>query len=135
MDLLEICGKILLLRFLTRGKAMLFQRFLALLDRAISELFRLQSWGDGFEDRDHRWIHFVDFGPTIGVVGKDGRIHTMMSYWSVRHYYDGQGKLLKRISVRKDLKKGERLATRGEIAAHQRDVRSQFSESRGMINF
>ena len=113
---------------------MLFQRLLALLDKATSEVFRLQSWGDGFEDRDHRWVHFVDVGPTIGIVGQDGKVHTMMGYWSVRHYYDGKGKLLKRIPVRKDLKEGERLATKDEIYTHQRDVRRQFSEGHGIMD-
>lgn len=114
---------------------MLFQRLLALFDKVISKVFRLQSWGDGFEDRDHQWIYFVDFGSIVGIVGQDDEVHTMMGYWSVRHYYDGRGKLLKRIPVRKDLKEGERRATQEEIALHREKVYRRFSRAGEMINF
>ena len=109
---------------------MFFQRVLALYDKAISEIFWLQSWGDGGESDGkgkNRWIYLVDVGhKKIGVVGVDGKIHTTMRYWAARHYYDGK-KLLKRIPVRKDLKEGERLATQEEIAQHQVELRERFA--------
>lgn len=93
---------------------MRLQRLLAALDKKISKLFSLQSFGHGNEKGIHQWIYFMNVGPTIGVVGVDGKLHTVMSYYSVRHYVNGK-KLQKRIPVRKDLKEGERLATREEI--------------------
>jgi len=114
-----------------------FQHILASWDKAISDLFHLQSWRTGNTNSDHQWTYFVDFGPTICIVGTDGKIHTMMSYWSVHHYYD-RNRLLKRISVRKDLKDGERLATPDEIAQYREESRKRFAEDgglHGMINW
>lgn len=104
---------------------MFFQRVLAWFDKIISEVFWLQAWGTGDEKSNHNWIYLVDVGRTIGVVGVDGKIRTMIGYWSVHHYYDGK-KFLKRIPVRKDLKAGERLATRKEIVQHQKELSEQF---------
>lgn len=106
---------------------MYFQRHLASLDKLVSKIFWLQSWGSGDENNENQWIHFVDVGRTIGVVGVDGEIHTLMGYWSVRHYYNGK-KLLKRIPVRRDLKPGERLATSEEILRHQ-TIRRQLDQT------
>ena len=110
---------------------MLFQRILALWDKVISEIFRLQAWGTGDERGENQWTYLVDVGRPIGVVGVDGKVHTLMSYWSVHHYYDGK-KLLKRIPVRKDLRDDERLATPDEISRHQAEVRKQFANSGGL---
>jgi hypothetical protein len=110
---------------------MFFQRILASLDKLLSEIFWLESWGIGDENSKTKWIYFVDIGHTIGVMGTDGKIHTMMGYWSVLHYYDGK-KLLKRIPIRKDLKPGERLATLEEIQSHQAELRKRFSEKSGL---
>lgn len=106
---------------------MYLQRILASLDKLVSEIFWLQSWGTGDENNKNQWIYFVDVGRTIGVVGVDGKIHTLMGYWSVRHYYDGK-KLLNRIPVRKDLKPGERLAIPEEILHHQGETRGQLAK-------
>lgn len=114
---------------------MFFQRIFALFDKIISEIFRLQAWGTGDEKANNRWTYFVDVGQTVGVVGANGKIHTMMGYWSVHHYYDGKS-LLRRIPVRKDLKEGERLATQEEIARHQIELRQKFARtSGGMMNY
>ncbi|TSC61634.1 MAG: hypothetical protein G01um101448_627 [Parcubacteria group bacterium Gr01-1014_48] len=109
---------------------MFLQRILALWDKVISEIFRLSSWGTGNEKSLNQWIYLVDIGHTIGVVAATNKIHTIMSYWSVRHYYDGK-KLLKRIPVRKDLKEGERLATAKEIVQYQKGFEEQSSRSSG----
>lgn len=103
----------------------LFQLMFALIDKMVSEMFALQSWGTGNEAGENRWTYFVDFGRLIGIVGTDGKIHTLMSYWSVHHYYDGK-KLLRRILVRRDLKQGERLATPEEVRHHQDELRERY---------
>ena len=102
---------------------MFLQHILAWIDRAISEVFSLEAWGTGDEEGKHQWTYFISVGRTIGVMGVDGEIRTIMGSRSVHHYYDGK-KLLRRIPVRRDLKEGERLATREEIAQH----RAEFSE-------
>ena len=113
---------------------MLLQRLLALnfsawFDRAVSEMFQLESWGDGHEDQPHTWIYFATIGSRIGIVGVDGRMHTIMGYFAVRHHYDGQGNLLQRVPVRKDLKQGERLVTEEtEIVRHQQREADECSK-------
>jgi hypothetical protein len=97
---------------------MRLQRMLAQLDEAICSRLDLESWGDGDMLGKHCHVYFVGVGPSIGIMGIDGRIHTVMGYFSVRHYYDGS-ELLRRIPVRKDLKIGERLVTEEEILQHQ----------------
>ena len=109
---------------------MLFQKIFALWDKVISEIFWLQAWGTGDEHGENRWTYLIDVGHPIGVVGANGKIHTLMSYWSVHHYYDRK-KLLKRIPVRKNLLDGERLATPEEISRHQAEIRQQFANSGG----
>ena len=109
---------------------MFFQRVLALWDKAISKVFYFGAWGTGDQNGKHRWTYLIDVGHSIGVVGVDGKIHTIMSYWSVRHYYDRK-KLLKRVPVRKDLKDGERLATPEEIAQHRVELSEQIARSSG----
>lgn len=111
---------------------MLIQRLLAWVDEIISEVFWLQSWGDGDESWNNRWTYFVDLGPRIGIVGTNGIIHTIMGKWSVHHHYCG-GTLLKRIPVRKDLKEGERLATKEEITQHLEDARRNSILYGGMV--
>lgn len=113
---------------------MFFQRIFARVDRILSSLFWLEAWGHGDKNREYRWEYFIDIGKTIGVVGLDGKIHTMMGYWSVRHYYEN-GKLVKRIPVRKDLGGGERLATNEEIALHQAELRRQHAQRHGVNCF
>ena len=110
----------------------IIQFVLACSDKIFSKLFRLQAWGTGDDLHRHEWIHFVDVGPTIGIAGADGKIRTMMGYWSVRHYYDG-AKLLKRIPVRKDLKEGERRATAEEVRLYQAQVMQELSSRPGMM--
>lgn len=97
---------------------MYIQRVLARVDKGISAFFGLQEWAHCNTNGDHRWTYFVDIGKAIGIVGADGNVHTVASYWSVRHYNE-DGKLVRRIPVRKDLKEGERLATGKEIAQHR----------------
>jgi len=109
---------------------MLFQRILALWDKAISGLFGLQEIGTGDQKGRNRWIYLIDIGHTIGVVGVDGSIRIMSSYWSVNHHRDGK-KLLQRIPVRKDLKDGERLATEEELATYQIELRKEFARNSG----
>lgn len=100
---------------------MILQKFLAFLDRFISELFQIQSSGTIFEEERSKWEYFFDFGPRIGIVGTDEKIHTVTGYWAIRHYYDGS-RLLKRASTRKDLKDGERLATPDELLCWAKQI-------------
>lgn len=92
----------------------MFLQILTFLDRTISELFRLQSSGTILEEGKSVWEYFFDFGPRIGIVGIDGKIHTVTGRWAIQHYYEGN-KLLKRVSALRDLKDGERLATFNEL--------------------
>lgn len=99
----------------------MFQRFLAFLEKTISKALSLQSSRTINEEKNES-IHeyFFDFGSRIGIVGTNGKIHTVTGYWSIRHYYyydnkDGEILLLQRVPIRKDLKEGERLATRKEL--------------------
>ncbi len=110
-----------------------FRSLLGKMDEAISDALRLSSWGDTADPQHERWIFYVDRGRTIGIVGTDGRIHTLMGYHSVRHYYEGD-RLVRRIPVRKDLKPGERLATWPELIRHQRELREQFANASGIMS-
>ncbi|HBX58294.1 MAG TPA: hypothetical protein DEG18_01640 [Candidatus Yanofskybacteria bacterium] len=65
--------------------------------------------GAGDIDDAYQWTYFVTIGPVIKIVNMRGEVVEATGYWSVRHYYDEQGKLLKRIPVRKDLGCGKRL--------------------------
>ena len=93
---------------------MVIQKFLSLCDRVISSAFSLEVWGTGDEKGTYRWTHFGKFGRSVGVVGTDGEIRTLMGFWAVSHHLE-KGKLTKRVFVRKDLREGERLATEEEI--------------------
>ncbi len=50
----------------------------------------------------------------MGIIGKDGNIHTVTDAEAVKHFYK-DGKPIKRVLARKDLRAGERLATEEEI--------------------
>ena len=89
---------------------MRLQNILAWFDRVVSSIFRLQAWGQGDIDGAYQWTYFVAVGPVIKIVDVNGEVLEATGYWSVRHYYDEQGRLMKRIPVRKDLGCRKRLA-------------------------
>ena len=107
---------------------MFIQRILALFDKVISTVFGFTEVGTGDQKGDNVWTYFFDFGRLISIVGVDGKIHTTSTYSAVRHYRKGK-KLLKRIPVRKDLKKGERLATQQETHERQLKLREELSRA------
>jgi hypothetical protein len=109
-----------------------FRTLLGKLDVAVSEFFWLQSWGDTSNPERERWTFYVDRGHTIGIVGTDGKVHTMVGYHAVNHYYEG-GRLARRVPVRRDLKPGERRATAQEIDDHRRELSEHFSHAHGFI--
>ena len=88
---------------------MRLQNVLAWFDRVISSAFRLEAWGQGNDDGPRQWTYFVTSRPVIKIVNMRGEVLEATGYWSVRHYYDEKGRLLKRIPVRKDLGCGKRL--------------------------
>lgn len=112
---------------------MRWQRFLGWLDVRISSLFKMTSSGTG-PDGNERWTYFPDYGKRIGIVGVDGRIHTMMGYWAIHHYYENN-KLARRVAVRNDLQEGERLATQEEIDCHTAQLIAKFSRPAGIIDY
>jgi hypothetical protein len=113
---------------------MFFQRIRAWIDVMVTDLFGLSSMGTGNPNKENLWTYFADWGPTIGIVGANGRVHTLVGYWAVHHYHAGHT-LTKRIPVRNDLKRGERLATRKEIEQRRKEITKGFRESVGGIGF
>ena len=116
---------------------MFLQRLLARWDKFISNLLRL-SWDttSGGEGTSSISSFYSLLGSRMAIIDTNGEIRILTGLYTVHHYYDGQGKLLKRVSVRKDLKKEERLATQEEIGLYREKLRKQFSENfSGMMNF
>jgi len=109
---------------------MRLQKIIAWFDGLVSDIFGF-SWSrmGNFESLSDAY-YFSGFGPRLGIVGADGKIHTIMGYWTVKHSYDGE-KLLKRILLRKSLQKGERFATQIEIQSHFEERRRQWNEGGG----
>ena len=110
---------------------MQWQSILAELDLWISAWFGLERWTLGDTSGMHSRLFYLRGKKMIGIVGVDGRIHTVMSYRTVMHEYDGS-RLLRRVLVRKSLKKGERLATEAEIQAHRERSRMEMNNSVGL---
>ena len=113
---------------------MLQTRIFAWIDRFLTNTFRLGGTlglgTSGSEITQRIYYIGIGRGPTIGIVGVDGQIHTLIGYWSVRHYLE-EGRVVRRVPVRKDLKKGERLATRGEIVAYQKKRQEEWARVPG----
>lgn len=89
---------------------MLLQKFLARWDKFISNLLYL-SWdtissGEGTPSTSS---FYGLFGPRIAIINKDGDIRILTGLYAIHHYYDADGKLIRRISVRKEVGEGERL--------------------------
>jgi len=123
----------------TQGdKKMFLQRLLARWDKFISNLLQLsRDTTSGGEGTSSISSFYGLLGSRMAIIDTNGEIRILTGLYTIHHlYYDGQGKLLKRVSVRKDLKKGEHLATQEEIGLYREKLRKQFSENfSGMMNF
>lgn len=89
---------------------MLFQRLLARWDKFISNLLRLSrdttSSGQGTPSVS---CFYTMLGPRIAIVNEARGVRILTGLFTMRHYYDRDGKLIRRLPVRKEVKKGERL--------------------------
>lgn len=113
------------------GWKMLVQRLLATIDILMSKVYRFESWDDSSPNGESTWLYCVGQGKRVGIVGADGKVHTILGSRTVRHYYRRRY-LTRRILVRKDLKEGERLATQREIDQYQDEARERWSEAGGL---
>jgi hypothetical protein len=88
----------------------MIQQMLAWLDRAISDLFRLEYHinepGTDGAARDE--VYFIYAGPRYGIIRNNGSLE-IGGYFQVQHRYNRLGKLLSRRLCRKSAKPGERL--------------------------
>ncbi len=114
---------------------MLWQSVLASIDIWLSETFRLASCTSRGTYGHHTRMFYLRRGKKrVGIVGVDGRIHTITGYNAVIHEYSGS-RLLRRVLVRKNFAKGERLATEAELKADQERTRKEMESLGGMTDF
>jgi len=109
---------------------MLFQRILAWIDARLSAILGLESWTMGFRNSFHTKVFYLNSKKSVGIVGADGRIHTILGIRTVFHEYDGP-KLKRRVHILQSLGKDERFATQEEINAHLESSRREFSTGVG----
>ncbi len=105
---------------------------------------RILAWIDGIlltsqkhlSDGEYEITIMSSFVPDkwIGVIGEDGKMHTIIGAEAVKHFYKN-GKFIKRIFVKNDLKTGERLATEEEVNVERERIamKSICKERSGMF--
>ncbi len=82
-----------------------------LLQRVFARLDHLVGWemGSGNENEPHSYDFYPLWGRRMLILKTDGQIRCSGGSWWVRHDYDGNGKLLRRTRVCKDLQPGEKV--------------------------
>jgi len=109
---------------------MILQRILAWLDERISAVLGLESWTMGSKNSLHTKAFYLNSKKRVGIMGVDGRIHTIMGIRTVFHECDGS-KLKRRVHILQSLGKNERFATQEEINVHLESQRREFSTGVG----